>query len=108
MKRFLLAGCACLVFYIIYFDLTTGTLPANTVPAVHTAAAGKSGDDLDIQYQNRVVKPGDTVLSVVEKIHGGTSPVPIDEIISDFEALNPNGNLAALHIGKTYRFPFYE
>ncbi len=108
MKRLLLAGFACLVFYTIYFDLTTGTLPSSTVPAIHTAAADKPGDRSDVRYQNRIVKPGDTVLSVVEEIHDGTSPVPIDQVVSDFEALNPDETITALHIGKTYRFPYYK
>lgn len=52
------------------------------------------------------VNPGDTVLSVVEEINEIES-LNIEQIILDFEALNPGVNYKALIPHTFYYFPLY-
>lgn len=47
------------------------------------------------------VKPGDTVMSIV-----GSAGSP-DDIVKDFEALNPNVKANAIQAGTAYKFPVY-
>jgi hypothetical protein len=59
-------------------------------------------------YQTVTVKPGDTLLSIMERQQNGPLPVPIDKAITDFEALNPGEKAQTLQIGKKYKIPVYQ
>ncbi len=52
------------------------------------------------------VQAGDTVLSITEQINEGH--VPIQQLLLDFEKLNPGANPHEIHIGETYFFPIYN
>lgn len=107
MKRAFSFFLICLTIFIIYYDLSSGTLPPGensraseppkAVP-VDTAAA--------IPYTETVASPGDTLLSLVEK-ESGSLQIPAEEAIADFERLNgipPE----SMQIGKTYKIPLYK
>ncbi len=51
------------------------------------------------------IKSGDTLLSISEKQNG---QVPIQKLITDFEALNIGVEANELKIGKTYKIPLYH
>ncbi|RYL91600.1 LysM peptidoglycan-binding domain-containing protein [Sporolactobacillus sp. THM7-4] len=85
-----------------YADLTSGSLPSEpktvtSAPAVERAA---------VPFQRVLVKPGDTLLSITERINK-TEP-PIERMIKDFTVLNPSVDPNHLQIGKTYAFPVYD
>lgn len=64
-------------------------------------------NESDKGYINAQIFAGDTVISIAEKIHQGPIPVPIDQLIDDFQSLNeisPN----EIQIGQHYKFPFYH
>lgn len=90
-----------LVIYSAYFDLTIGTLPAASTPA----AAQESPSVLP--YKEIEVKPGDTLLSIIER-EEGSLPKSINTIILDFQELNNGHSPHELQIGKTYKFPIYS
>ena len=89
-----------LIIYSVYFDLTIGTLPAASTPATAQEAPSES------PYKEIEVKPGDTLLSIIER-EEGRLPKPINTIILDFQELNDGHSPHELQIGKTYKFPIY-
>ena len=68
---------------------------------------------IHVEYETKMVKVkferGDTFLSISERINGSSiSTIPIEQLIADFEKLNPNVNVHSLNIGHYYNFPIYE
>ncbi|MBT2665488.1 LysM peptidoglycan-binding domain-containing protein [Bacillus sp. ISL-4] len=108
MKRLLLFISFCFTLFIIYFDLTTGTLPASHPPASTgepAVPASQSASAPSAAYKEITMKPGDTLLSIVEK---GGSNQPIETIIADFQSLNEGLKPENMQIGKTYKIPIYK
>jgi hypothetical protein len=106
MKKLMGLLILCFVIYIVYHDVTKGTLPAATTPS-HVQAV-KAEDKGALNYKMMKVKAGDTILSIMEKERGGPLPVSIEQLIKDFESLNPGVKAESLQIGKTYKFPVYN
>ncbi|MBD3107637.1 hypothetical protein IEO70_04595 [Bacillus sp. AGMB 02131] len=100
MKKIFALLLVGLIIYSVYFDLTTGTLPAASVPA--TAEEAKP----ELPYNEIEVKPGDTLLSIIER-EEGSLPKPIDKIILDFQKLNDGQSPHEMQIEKTYKIPDY-
>lgn len=101
MKRFFFLIIILLLGAGIYFDLSIGTLPeAETTPQKNETAK--------IPYEEVTVQAGYTVLSIVEHLHGKELPVPIEQVIRDFQELNPNIHPEEIQVGKTYLFPIYS
>ncbi|GMN98071.1 hypothetical protein [Parageobacillus thermoglucosidasius] len=98
----------CLSIYIIYHDVTIGTLHVSTNTTVAPAHAADGKKNVSIPYQTVTVHPGDTLLSIMEKQQNGPLPVSIDKAIADFEALNPGEKAQTLQIGKKYKIPVYK
>lgn len=111
MKRIIAIIAVSFITYTIYYDLTTGTLPANAEPKIHTVEQQPQDNPetvaKEMKYQKKLVKPGDTVLSITEKIHKDGLPARIDQIVSDFEKLNKGVKVTNIQVGKTYFFPYY-
>ncbi|HEU5138773.1 MAG TPA: hypothetical protein VFT51_02290 [Bacillales bacterium] len=105
MKGFLGLCLAVLVVYTIYYDLEYGTLPHTSKAA--TVETHKQQDKPKIPSRKIKAKPGQTVLSIVEKLNG-SNPVSIQKVVHDFEKLNPDVEASQIQIGKTYRFPIYH
>jgi hypothetical protein len=98
----------CFVIYIVYHDVKNGTLPATTKTTTSHVQTVKAEDKGSLNYKTMKVKAGDTILSIMEKERGGPLPVSIEQLIKDFESLNPGVKAESLQIGKTYKFPVYN
>jgi hypothetical protein len=108
-KLFILMGVFLLI-YCIYYDLQTGTLPITKVVAASDdkeAQSSKQGKKKDQNYIEVKVKPGDTVLSLLEHHQKGKLPVSISKVIEDFKDLN-DVVPEKIQIGKSYKIPLYK
>lgn len=104
MKRLAAFLLSALVIYVIYFDLTHGTLPVIKEQIIEA----KFSDDTVLPFFEKEVSPGETVLSVVEREMDGPLPVTITQVIADFSTLNNGLKPEELKFGKNYRFPDYR
>jgi hypothetical protein len=104
MKKFLTGCFILLVLYVVAYDLKIGTLP-QTQPA--NASVITKTKVVTSKYQQYEVKPGDTLISVVEKLNANND-YSIVTMIKDFKTLNPKSNPENIQIGKTYKFPLYK
>ncbi|KDE46558.1 hypothetical protein DI43_12605 [Geobacillus sp. CAMR12739] len=104
MKKFIFLLLLFLSSYIVYRDLAIGTLH----PSSETAAAIVQSKQAPMPYRTVTIRPGDTLLSIVEKELDGPLPVPLEQLIRDFERLNPGEHAQTLKIGKTYKVPIYR
>jgi hypothetical protein len=118
MKRLVIFISIIILLYSVYYDLSTGTLKMVTPKQSVTAASKtvievdadseKKKEDNQIPHTVLEVKPGDTVLSMVEDLTDGALPVTIEQVISDFETLNENRSPHEIQIGQRYKIPLYE
>ncbi|MCK7606909.1 type IV pilus assembly protein FimV [Geobacillus stearothermophilus] len=104
MKKFIFLLLLFLSSYIVYRDLVIGTLH----PSSETAVAVVQSKQEAIPYRTVTIRPGDTLLSIIEKELNGPLPVPLEQLIRDFERLNPGEHAQTLKIGKTYKVPIYR
>ena len=104
MKRLLSFLVTILILYVIYFDLTTGTLPVAKVENINM----NSANDEAIPYFEKKVSSGETVLTIVEGKIDGPLPVSITQMITDFKQLNNGLQPEQLISGRIYRFPEYK
>ncbi|MCA1058042.1 hypothetical protein LCL96_03810 [Rossellomorea aquimaris] len=121
MKRMAIFFGIIILLYSVYYDLNEGTLRllykeatvATTQPQVNanpqqpSVPAEREETSSSLPYVEMEIKPGDTVLSLVEDLLDGSIPVSIDQVISDFEELN-EVSPAKIQIGKTYKIPNYQ
>lgn len=105
MKTFFGILFSILVIYVIYFDLNHGTLPVAKGENTTTETSTEKTDQPFFEYK---VRPGDTVLSIVERQKQGAISVPITKLVQDFKALNKGLEPNNIQIGKIYKFPKYE
>ncbi|MCM3566599.1 hypothetical protein [Neobacillus mesonae] len=111
MKKLLGFLFAVLVIYVIYIDLTVGTLPSYSAvnPNQETSVSENTPKiKTVIPSFNAEVKPGQTVISIVEHQLGKSLPVSISQLINDFKKLNPDKDPEKIQIGITYHFPDYS
>ncbi|MFJ7729726.1 hypothetical protein ACIQXV_26945 [Neobacillus sp. NPDC097160] len=99
-----------LVIYVIYFDLTVGTLPASKSKQVDAKVETTVTKEhkSDIPSFDAEVQPGETVISIVEHELKKPLPVSITDLIEDFRKLNPGQTPEKIQIGSTYQFPDYS
>ncbi len=89
MKKLAIFLVTILVAYSIYYDLKTGTLPVNNVvAAIEVSSTEKGQQSSEGKFIEVVIKPGDTVLSLIEQHLQGSLPVSIETVIKDFQKLN--------------------
>jgi hypothetical protein len=116
MKK--LAGFLLLliVVYSIYNDLSAGTLPAaNMHKAESVEIEEKQENEIkdkksvtEIPFFEHEVKPGDTVLSVLDSNSESPLEVPVSKAVEDFKKLNDGTDPQKIKFGKTYKFPDYS
>ncbi|TCP31128.1 hypothetical protein EV207_1033 [Scopulibacillus darangshiensis] len=103
MKKLIIISILGLVGWTSYSDMTEGVLPS--------ADTGQRKTDVTqtvtIPYKNYQVAPGDTVLSVVEKLNPNDT-IAIQRMVNDFNKLNPNTDPNHIRIGRSYAFPIYK
>jgi hypothetical protein len=108
MKKLLGLVIMIAIVYAIYVDLTVGTLPSaysqKAEAQTQTVIKPASGTG----YFEETVKPGETVISIVEHHLNKPIPVSITDLITDFGALNPGQTAEKIRIGSTYKFPDYS
>lgn len=112
MKRLLIFMISILVIYTVYFDLTKGTLPLKTETITEASKKEPSSptqlQNEPINYFEKEVKRGETVLSIMEQQLNSSIPVSIEKVIHDFELLNDGIKPEEIQYGKRYKFPYYE
>jgi hypothetical protein len=105
MKRLVGVVFTVLVLYSIYYDLSYGTLPAVTTEQKSEIQKIPSNE---IAYFEQTVEVGDTVLTIIENQLGQSLPVPISEVVTDFQKLNDDLSPHQIQPGKKYKFPNYS
>ncbi|GIN10625.1 hypothetical protein J26TS2_04920 [Shouchella clausii] len=114
MKRILFGIVLIIVILGIHHDLTGGTFAeekeSRTPPTPLTVQVeeDQGENEPSLPYQEVIIEPGQTVLSVVEHLHGHQVDRPIESIIADFRELNEQMEPNALQVGERYRFPLYN
>ncbi|MFT8871026.1 MAG: LysM domain-containing protein [Sporolactobacillus sp.] len=102
IKGKLLAAVVVVACWTTYSDLTSGTLPQDengeTAQAIGIERA-------TIAYKTVKVEPGDTLLSICERINSGEPN--IEQLAKDFALLNPSADANHLKVGQMYAFPYY-
>ncbi|KAB2338533.1 hypothetical protein F7731_02955 [Cytobacillus depressus] len=104
MKRLSLFLISILIIYVIYYDLTNGTLPADKEPAIEVMTKSET----TLPFFEKKVSSGDTVLSIIERNIKGPLSVSISEVIIDFKSLNDGLKPEEIKSGIIYKFPDYN
>lgn len=108
MKKFSIGVFIFLLLYSIYFDLKVGTLPSSAKTIEKPFIEETSKQETTQPYQDIAVNPGETVLTIIERLHDGQLPVSIEKVVVDFETLNPDTSAHAIQANTTYHFPVYR
>jgi hypothetical protein len=108
MKRFFMALLGLLTIYVIYIDLTEGTLPNAYTQKSEVVVATMASTKTSLPAFEKEVQPGETVISIVEGQLDKPLPISIEELIQDFIKLNPGQAPEKIQIGATYQFPDYS
>jgi hypothetical protein len=109
MKKLFGFLLAVLIIYVIYIDLTVGTLPSSLTKQVDAKIETQNTQlKTDIPAFEAKVEPGETVISIVEHQLDKPLPVSITILIKDFQKLNPGKTPEKIQIGSTYHFPDYS
>ncbi|MFE8695420.1 hypothetical protein ACFYKT_03490 [Cytobacillus sp. FJAT-53684] len=104
MKRLVALLLSALTIFVIYYDLSKGTLPTDDEPIIEAA----SMTNITEAFFEKKVNPGETVLSIIEQKMNGPLPVSITDVIIDFSNLNNGLKPEELKYGETYKFPVYN
>ena len=109
MKRLFIFLLVTLILYIIYFDLSTGTIPnTQTIETVEVNSKVNQIEEYTLASFSKTVEQGDTVLSIIESKLEESIPVPIEKIVQDFSLLNKGKKPEEIQAGKSYLFPDYS
>ncbi|MFS0775951.1 hypothetical protein ABC255_08090 [Neobacillus sp. 3P2-tot-E-2] len=108
MKRIFLFLFGLLTIYVIYIDLTAGTLPQDETQKTEETVVTMTNIKSSADSFKAEVEPGETLISIVENHIEKPLPVSIDELIEDFQNLNPGLSPEKIQIGSTYEFPDYS
>lgn len=106
MKKFLAFIAVIIVIYSVYIDLNFGTIPFTS----QASAKIEKTTPLEKQatFKTTKVKPGETVLSIIEKINTSPLSISIERMVKDFEQLNNGMKPEEIQIGQVYKFPIYD
>jgi hypothetical protein len=108
MKNFFGILLLFLILYVIYFDLTVGTLPNAHTQKVDAVTENVGKPLKGMPAFAAKVKPGETAITIVEHHINKPIPVSITDLIEDFRQLNPGQRPEKIQIGATYQFPDYS
>jgi hypothetical protein len=111
MKRLFGLVMFVLIIYVIYYDISKGTIPI----AIEASTQEQTKEEVTMEqeeftsdYFEKKVQSGDTVLSIIENHIDASLPVSIQKVITDFSGLNEGIEAEKIQIGKTYKFPDYK
>lgn len=97
IKRISLFTLFLLLIISIYKDLSVRSTPIDNVNSLNGVSVVKVK-----------IQPGDTVLSVTERVNNYTiDKLDLEKVISDFKELNKFADPYNLQINKHYYFPIY-
>ncbi|RYL90422.1 LysM domain-containing protein [Sporolactobacillus sp. Y61] len=102
MRRRIFTILFLIACWTSYTDLTSGSLPGGQQVRENAGSTRQTA----IPYKNIMVTPGDTLLSVIERVN--QSVPDISQVMQDFTRLNPSVDPNHLQIGRTYAFPVYD
>ena len=104
MRKLIILGVFAIVGWTSYYDVTKGTLTflGSELPTQHISTVNTG-----VNYKTVHIQPGDTVLSIYEKLNP-TSEVAIQKVITEFSTLNKGVDPNHIQIGKDYKFPLYS
>jgi hypothetical protein len=106
MKRFLLYVFIILLFISISKDLEVNDHDQNT-EMINIHSPHQSNADFSIMHIK--IEGGDTVLSIVEEInHYHIKKMDLNQIIADFQEINPTVDPYHLQPHIFYYFPVYK
>lgn len=105
MKKTILTILIILFFISIYKDLTIGTTLSTNINQETTENNSKTSlfDVVKIK-----IVPGDTMLTVIERLNPEMNQINLELFIKDFTYLNPNVDPNKLQINRYYFFPQYK
>src|SRR5690625_2975051 len=104
MKRTVSLLCILLFIVSIYNDLQKTSMV--TEPAMDSSEVFHRKEVATLYYIKVVAQPGDTMLTLVERVNGNIlNEKQIEEVQEDFEILN--GSFTTISPKKTYKVPFY-
>ncbi|WP_047986305.1 hypothetical protein [Ornithinibacillus californiensis] len=106
MKKLIVNIFIILFLISIYKDLYSGTDLSNPYKEKTTNEVTSSPDSEYDVVKIKIV-PGDTVISIIERLNPTLNNFNIDEIITDFSTLNPNTEPNNLQNNRFYFFPKY-
>ncbi|KHD84832.1 hypothetical protein [Heyndrickxia ginsengihumi] len=108
MKKFLAFISAIIILYSVYYDMRVGTIPAASYPSQQTIE-NNNQTTTSQQVATVQVDPGDTVISIVEKLSSTSNgTISIEKISKDFSKLNNGIKPTDIQIGQIYKFPIYN
>jgi hypothetical protein len=108
MKRLFITLFTIITSYVIYIDLTQGTLPNDYTQEEEQLVETITKPQLSLPSFEAEVEPGETLISIVEQKIKKPLPVSIDVLIEDFQKLNPGQSPEKIQIGASYQFPDYS
>jgi hypothetical protein len=108
MKKLIVNIFIILFLISIYKDLYTGT-DLSTPYEEEVTNNNDAISSSDSKYDAIKIKigPGDTVITIIEKLNPTVDNFNIDQIVADFLTLNPNADPNKLQNNRFYFFPKY-
>ncbi|WP_026692884.1 hypothetical protein [Peribacillus kribbensis] len=118
MRRLLYVLSFFFLLFIIYYDLTAGTIPVRhsvtSSGKLHVTEEPQEQEnkqenktDAGIPFTETKIEAGDTILSIIEQREGKLNK-PIEDVIADFRKLNNGKEPEDIQIGKSYKIPRYK
>ncbi|MCR6096746.1 hypothetical protein HXA31_04900 [Salipaludibacillus agaradhaerens] len=105
----------CLIIIIgisVRIDLSAGTIPEQQTQSkqhLNTAESTDHNNENTLFYQEVIVEENQSVYSIVQQLHpSDTFALSVEQVLTDFEVLNPGVVPYQLSAGNAYKFPVYR
>ncbi len=120
MRPILVLAIIIIFIASAYYDLNIGSIPEQSSDITpESDLEVTETDSLDVQadgdpalsYEEIIVEPGHTVYGIVQALHDHEQvplTVQAEQVVNDFEALNPEVGAHQIIVGEAYRFPIYK
>ncbi|WP_226036916.1 hypothetical protein [Aquibacillus saliphilus] len=122
-KKICLTVLLILFIISIFKDLTVGTIIQDVIPKeekpIPAQEDSSKNPDSTVNYkhpqetdryqvESYTTAPGDTVLTIVEALNNDQQAIQMDQIIQDFQILNPEADPHQIKPNTDYLFPLYK
>ncbi|MCR6110425.1 hypothetical protein HXA35_08785 [Bacillus sp. A301a_S52] len=105
----------CLIIIIgisVRIDLSAGTIPEQQIQSQqHLNTAENTAHNIEntLFYQEVIVEENQSVYSIVQQLHPRDNfALSVEQVLADFEVLNPGVVPYQLSVGNVYKFPVYR